>query len=130
MPNTSDPRDFYRVSRAILVPSVWVENGAPVAREAMANGIPVLASDSGGLPETLGDSGFVFTLPSRCASDHMYVPTAQEVAPWIAVIERLWDDPAFEAKHVAAARSAAEAWAPERLIDRYIDLFNKSPGWA
>ncbi len=64
MANTPDPRDFYRVSRIMLVPSL-IENAALVAREALANGIPVLASDRGGLPETLGDAGFVFTLPER-----------------------------------------------------------------
>jgi len=44
MANTTDPRDFYRVSRIVLVPSL-IENAALVAREALANGIPVLASD-------------------------------------------------------------------------------------
>ncbi len=64
MANTTDPRGFYRVSRIMLVPSL-IENAALVAREALANGIPVLASDRGGLPETLGDAGFLFTLPDR-----------------------------------------------------------------
>ena len=80
MENTPDPRDFYRVTRAVLMPSVWVENGGLVAREALANGIPVLASDRGGLPETLGESGFVFTLPAQCTPQSGYVPTAREVA--------------------------------------------------
>ncbi len=45
MANTPDPRDFYRLSRAILLPSLWRESLGRVAIEAMANGIPVLASD-------------------------------------------------------------------------------------
>ena len=45
MANTPDPRDFYRVSRAVLMPSLWRESLERVAIEAMANGIPVLASD-------------------------------------------------------------------------------------
>ncbi|MDR3623059.1 MAG: glycosyltransferase [Paludisphaera borealis] len=125
MANTPDPRDFYRATRALLVPSVWIENGALVAREAMANGIPVLASDRGGLPETLGDSGFVFNLPARCTPESGCVPTADEVAPWIAAIERLWDDPAWETKHSALALAAAEAWSPERLTDRYLEFFGR-----
>jgi glycosyltransferase involved in cell wall biosynthesis len=64
MANTPDPRDFYRVARAVLMPSLWLENGGLVAREAMANGLPVLASDRGGLPETLGDAGFLFEFTS------------------------------------------------------------------
>src|SRR5271166_1555584 len=95
MANTPDPRDFYRVSRAVLVPSLWRESLGRVPMEALANGIPVLASDRGALPETLGEAGFVFTIPERCTPSSGAVPTAHEVAPWVAVIERLWDDPAL-----------------------------------
>ena len=77
MANTPDPRDFYRVSRAVLMPSLWRESLGRVAIEAMANGIPVLASDRGALPETLGDAGFVFTLPERCTPGNGAVPTAR-----------------------------------------------------
>jgi glycosyltransferase involved in cell wall biosynthesis len=55
-----------------------------VAAEAPANGVPVLASDRGALPETLGDAWFVFTVPERCTPDGGAVPTAREVAPWVA----------------------------------------------
>jgi hypothetical protein len=93
MANTPDPRDFYRVSRAVLMPSLWRESLGRVAIEAMANGIPVLASDRGALPETLGNAGFVFTIPDRCAPASMVIPTSHEVAPWVATIERLWTIP-------------------------------------
>ena len=70
MANTPDPRDFYRVSRAVLVPSLWRESLGRVPMEALANGIPVLASDRGALPETLGNAGFVFTIPERSRHTH------------------------------------------------------------
>ena len=38
------------------------------------------------------------------------VPTAQEVAPWVAVIERLWDDANFEAEHVSRALVESKRW--------------------
>ena len=75
MANTPDPRDFYRVSRVVLMPSLWRESLGRVAVEAMANGIPVLASDRGALPETLGDAGFVFTIPERYTPASLAVPT-------------------------------------------------------
>ena len=96
MPNTADPRRFYRVSRAVLVPSLWRETFGRVAAEAMANGIPVLASDRGALPETLGDAGLVLPLPARLGPDGREVPAAADVAAWVKALERLWDDPAFE----------------------------------
>ncbi len=123
MANTPDPRQFYRVSRAVLVPSLWRESFGRVAAEALANGIPVLASDRGALPETLGDAGFLFTLPGRCAADGRGVPTAREVAPWVATVERLWDDPGFERRHRDRARAAASRWDDAELAGRYGEFF-------
>ena len=48
MPNTPDPREFYAVTKLLLMPSLWRTPGL-VAMEAMLNGIPVLASNRGGL---------------------------------------------------------------------------------
>jgi glycosyltransferase involved in cell wall biosynthesis len=127
MPNTPDPRQFYRVSRAVLVPSL-VENAALVAREALANGLPVLASDRGALPETLGDAGFLFALPDHCTTENPVVPTPREVRPWVATLERLWDDPAFEPRHRERARAEAQRWEPNRVIDSYVELFDRLAG--
>jgi glycosyltransferase involved in cell wall biosynthesis len=123
MANTPDPRDFYRVSRVVLMPSLWRESLGRVPIEAMANGIPVLTSDRGALPETLGDAGFVFTVPDRCTPASGVVPTAQEVAPWVAVIDRLWDDPKFEAEHQRRALAEAGRWDSARLAEDYERLF-------
>jgi glycosyltransferase involved in cell wall biosynthesis len=128
MANTPDPRDFYRVSRVLLMPSLWRESLGRVAVEAMANGIPVLASDRGALPETLGDAGFVLTIPPRYGSSDPTVPTPREVAPWIAIVERLWDDPKFEARHRELSRAEARRWDADRLVDRYECFFrSQSP---
>jgi glycosyltransferase involved in cell wall biosynthesis len=89
----------------------------------MANGIPVLASDRGALPETMGDAGFVFTIPERCTPTSGVVPTAQEVAPWVAVIERLWDDPEFEAEHRRRALAEAKRWDGDKLAELYEGFF-------
>ncbi len=123
MANTPDPRDFYRVSRVVLMPSLWRESLGRVPIEAMANGIPVLASDRGALPETMGDAGFVFTIPAKCTPASGVVPTAQEVAPWVAVIERLWDDTGFEAEHRRRALAEARRWDGDKLAEQYDGFF-------
>ncbi len=41
-------RPVYGATKALLLPSVWHESGARVIAEAIINGIPVLASDTGG----------------------------------------------------------------------------------
>jgi glycosyltransferase involved in cell wall biosynthesis len=63
-----------------------------VAVEALINGIPVLASRRGGLPEVLERVGFLFDVPERYTPESRQVPTADEVAPWVQTIIRLWDD--------------------------------------
>ena len=57
------------------------------SRGTSNNGIRVIGSDRGGTPETLGDAGIV-------------VPTADEVAPRVEAILRLWDDPQEYARHL------------------------------
>ena len=83
----------------------------------------MLASDRGALPETLGDAGFVFTIPERCTPGSGVVPTAQEVAPWVAVIERLWEDTGFAAEHRKRALAEAERWGFDRLAEQDEGLF-------
>jgi glycosyltransferase involved in cell wall biosynthesis len=123
MANMPDPRDFYRISRVVLMPSLWRESLGRVAVEAMANGIPVLASDRGALPETLGDAGFVFTIPEDYTPTNLAIPTPREVAPWVATIERLWDDPDFETRHRALCRAEARRWDPDHPAERFEELF-------
>ena len=123
MASTPEIRDIHRVSRALLVPSLWRESLARVVVEALMNGVPVLAGDRGGLPETVGAGGFLFPIPERCTVESGAVPTAEEVAPWVATLERLWDDPAWEAQQRARARAESARWDKDRLIDRYLDLY-------
>ena len=76
-----------------------------MAAEALANGVPVLASRRGALPETLGGAGFLFDISERYTDRErmMDVPTPDEVAGWVDAIERLWDDEVFHAEHRAKA---------------------------
>ena len=63
MPNTTDCRRFWSLTKIALMPSLWWENQPLVAIEAMTNGIPVIGSDRGGTPEALGASGFACRCP-------------------------------------------------------------------
>lgn len=122
-PNSIDPRMIYRETRVLLAPSLLRETFGRMASEALANGIPVLASDRGALPETLGDAGFLFTPPDCCTPTSRQTPSARDVAPWLATIEKLWDDPAWDARHRDRALEAARRWEPDLVARRYLDFF-------
>lgn len=51
---------------ALVVPSIWHENSPLVIREAFAAGVPVVASRTGGIPETVidGVGGWLFEIGS------------------------------------------------------------------
>jgi glycosyltransferase involved in cell wall biosynthesis len=123
MANTPDPCAFYRVSRLVLMPSLWRESFARVPVEAMMNGIPVLGSRRGGLPETLAEAGVVLDIPERYTPETRVAPTAEEVVPWLEAIERLWDDPAAYEAERQRCLGASEAWRPERLLPRFEAFF-------
>ena len=60
MANTPDPRDFYRISLSRVGPFADRKTRALVASLAYSPTAPGVASDQGGLPETLGKAGFLF----------------------------------------------------------------------
>ena len=95
MAHTTDPRRFWALTKIALLPSLWWENQPLVAIEAMINGIPVIGSDRGGIPETVGNAGVVVPLPQRLTPASRIVPEAAEVEPWVETIIRLWDDQVF-----------------------------------
>ncbi len=47
----------------------------------------------------------------------------REVAPWVAAIERLWDDPEFESRHRELAKAEAQRWEWDRVADQYERFF-------
>lgn len=58
-PPENNPKKLYKKIRILLVPSQWEEAFGRVAIEAMANGIPVIASDIAGLRDSVGDGGIL-----------------------------------------------------------------------
>jgi glycosyltransferase involved in cell wall biosynthesis len=119
MAHTPDPREIYRASRVVLMPSLWDESFGRVAAEALANGVPVLGSRRSALVETLADAGFLFDVPAKYTTESREVPSAEEMAPWVDTILRLYDDEAFYQEQRRRCREAARVWRPEGVGDRY-----------
>jgi glycosyltransferase involved in cell wall biosynthesis len=99
-----------RRAAVALVPSRWEEPCPYSVLEAMAAGVPVLASDRGGLPEMVGGTA---GLP---ATD----PTA-----WGAALSELWQNPRLRAQrgNEAIAR-ARDRHGEERYYERLTRLYD------
>lgn len=123
MRHTSDPRHFWSVTRVSIMPSLCWENQPLVAIEAMINGVPVIGSDRGGVPEALGDGGIVLGLPNRLSPSSRELPTAREVEPWVRAIIALWDDRAWYAEQSHRAIVESRRWEPDVLESQYIQFF-------
>ena len=110
-------------TRVCLLPSLGLESRTSVAIEAMLAGIPVIGSDRGGLAEHLGHAGLVLGLPDRLTPATRLLPTAEEVAPWVAAILRFWDDAAFADEQRGLAVAEGRRWDPETVARWYGRFF-------
>ncbi|MBV8634614.1 MAG: glycosyltransferase family 4 protein [Burkholderiaceae bacterium] len=109
LPKQDDIAAVYGVTKILLMPSFWFEAAGRILIEANANGIPVLASDGGGIPETLGGAGKLLSVPDRCMQDHWAIPSDEEAEPWWRELLRLWREPAHYQSMSELALSTATA---------------------
>lgn len=92
---TRDMRPLYARARVLLAPSQWEEAWGRVATEAHVNGIPVVGSDRGGLPDAIGPGGAI-------------VPAEAPLDAWLAALAGVWDDAGRYEALSRAARAYGE----------------------
>ncbi|MDO9462044.1 MAG: glycosyltransferase family 4 protein [Alphaproteobacteria bacterium] len=120
MDAVTDIRPVYGRTRALLMPSMCHESGGRVVAEALMNSIPVLASNSGGIPEMLGQGGVLFDLPDA-VRENRRVPTSEQVVrPWLDEIKRIWHDQPYYADLCARAENASEKHDLQRNVSRFL----------
>jgi glycosyltransferase involved in cell wall biosynthesis len=114
--NTVDMRPVYGRARLLLVPSIWWESGPRVIVEALINGIPVIGSDSGGIPEVLGSGGEIISIPEHYRqAPYTRLLSRDVVEAFAARICRYWDDEQFYQK---ASEQALEAHTKMHDLER------------
>lgn len=102
--------DLYRCADLLLFPSWYEGFGLPVI-EAMASGIPVVASNRGSLPEVVGGAGVLVD-----PEDHETM--AKNVATILA-------DSGFRAKLRGAGLERARLFTWQKTADRTLEVYRK-----
>jgi glycosyltransferase involved in cell wall biosynthesis len=103
--------DVYSKTQLLLMPSQWEEGFGRVAIEAQANGVPVVASAIGGIPEAVGQGGVL-------------LPSTSPPNEWAAAIERLLGDPATRDRlsRDALANTRRDEFKPDVITDRFLEV--------
>ncbi|MEA2764339.1 MAG: hypothetical protein QOK07_743 [Gemmatimonadaceae bacterium] len=110
LPPSDDIGKLLQQTRILLVPSLIPETFGYVAVDAMLRGIPVMASDLGGLPE--GKLGVDYLLPVRPARHNgdSYEAPAQDLGPWHDTLHALLSDRDLYGRCSHDSREAATAF--------------------
>jgi len=104
---------FMSEATALLVPSLWLENFPGVAVHALFAGLPIIASDIGGMPEIV-DDGITGRL----------VPPSNEEA-WISTIVSVVEDKSKIPLWSAACLAAAQRFDAARSLSEYERLMHE-----
>jgi surfactin synthase thioesterase subunit/glycosyltransferase involved in cell wall biosynthesis len=125
--------DILRRTRVLLVPSLWAEARSRIVVEAMLRGVPVMASNIGGIPEA--KLGVDYLLPVRpiekyqAQLDEQMVPLAelpaQDIGPWQAALQRLLSDREHYHELSRASREAARAEAEGLSVKPFEELLQQ-----
>jgi glycosyltransferase involved in cell wall biosynthesis/SAM-dependent methyltransferase len=106
-------------TRILLVPSLWPETFGYVVPEAMLRGIPVLASQIGGLPEAkLGVQYLIAVNPGEFR-DGRFVCPPQNVTPWAHALDELLFDEQAYARCSRLSREAALAFVGQISVTAF-----------
>ena len=108
-----DMRSIYERTRILIVPSHLDETWGRVVTEGQFSGIPVLASNRGGLPESVGDGGVL--LPD------------DNPEAWRSALEDLWysDQRWRELSQRALEHAARPELRPEAVIRRFLNVLEQ-----
>ncbi|HXB69577.1 MAG TPA: glycosyltransferase family 4 protein [Candidatus Acidoferrales bacterium] len=132
LPNPKDIDQLLAQTRLLLNPALWYEGFGLIVMESMLRGIPVVASDSGGLKEAKRGTGYVIPVHTIERFDPVFdehamprpVIEQNSAAPWVAAVRELLTDRAAYERESASSRQAAarfvsglDAGDLERLLE-------------
>jgi surfactin synthase thioesterase subunit/glycosyltransferase involved in cell wall biosynthesis len=138
LPPVDNIDELFRRTRVLLVPSLWAEARSRIVVEAMLRGVPVIASNIGGIPEAkLGVDYLIPVRPIvkyRPTLDEQMVPVAevpeQDITPWENALKRLLGDRSHYKELSRQSREAALQYASNLSVvpfENYLEKIVNSP---
>lgn len=108
VPWVEDRSNIYFQTRLLLSPSIWPEPFGRVCVEAGFNGIPSIASNTGGLPEVVGDGGIL-------------IDFYEDAEKWIEAITMLDDNKVYEG-YSERAKIYSRKFRIEKIVREFKEL--------
>jgi len=123
LPPADDIGDVLKQTRVLLVPSLFPETFGLLVPEAMARGVPVLASNAGALDEA--KLGVDFMLPVRPMTDASGRVPPQDARPWAATLDLLLSSTRVWERCSRLSREAGLAHLARTRIEDCEELFGR-----
>ncbi len=109
-----DVATIYSMSRLVIIPSQWEEPFGRVALEAMLSDVPVIASRTGGLTESVGDGGIL-------------IDDFSNVDKWADAVNQL-DDPKEHRRLVLAGRRHVKKFSIDDEAEKLLEIVKRVIG--
>jgi glycosyltransferase involved in cell wall biosynthesis len=103
-----DVATIYSMSHVVIIPSQWQEPFGRIALEAMLSDVPVVASRTGGLPESVGEGGIL-------------IDDFSNAERWAEAIESLQDERVRQ-KWISAGRRHVKKFSLETQVKKLIAI--------
>jgi glycosyltransferase involved in cell wall biosynthesis len=107
----ADPFEFFRELDVLIVPSIWAEPLPRAILESYAIGVPVIGSNSGGIPDLIGPNNHSWLFEPGNAED------------LAAKVERVLKDGRSRLPPRETFQSVVNETTPSRVAEKYLNLY-------
>jgi amino acid adenylation domain-containing protein len=136
LPPVDDIDVLMRRTRVLLMPSLFPEGLGATSLEAQLRAIPVLASNSGALPELVSDPDALIPVRGiesyqrRFDSRQIPIPDIpeQDAEPWIRALDRLTSDREWYEQKSKLARTVSRAFVEQTGVEPFEALLAEAAG--
>jgi glycosyltransferase involved in cell wall biosynthesis len=104
-----DIQDFYKVADVLVISSQQGEGSPAVLKEAFLFGVPVVATDVGGIRE-IGEGACVIVPPN----------SARDI---FQAVEHIFKDEELKSRLVAEGKRRAMNFSPQNMVKKYMDVY-------